>query len=408
MDQKQSDALRDVWFAKEKKKKNFIIALLICVVVLIILFVILIWFSYLKNEQPEEISLGVKMQNNCLEKFQDFIKNYGQDYSKCLVDYNFNEKNCGGVNPNTKEASNINVIVVLDSSGSMAEKINSQPKIDIAKKAVSDFLAQMPQGVNTGLIVYGQKGSNSSADKNLSCKGIEEVVKLGPNNSSNIISAMNSFSPSGWTPIADSFEFAKSIFLKEGTSDKDYLILVSDGIESCDGNPFAAADDLTTAVPNTTLNIIGFTNDYDTQSYLEKIVNLSGGSYLTAVNSSSIVKAFDKELLAIKKECINETMFRISSGYAGNNLNNLNCWLATYKKEADAFTENLSHTSTDAECGPEISAALQSRQSESWGDKQTLIGKDDVIYNKINSDFNSQLEAINSQLDALNKQENQN
>ena len=400
----------------EKRKslfsnKNFLIISAVSLVILIIAFIacwyFVLWLNDLGKQQvkkplPAENTgtttvYGVQMQNSCADQFQDFIKNYGQDYSKCLVDFDFNEENCGGYNPDTKGLSDVNIIVILDSSGSMADKINGQAKIDIAKKTISDFLSQMPEDVNTGLIVYGDKGSSSLADKSLSCKGIEEVVKLGPNNSSNIISAMNSFNPEGWTPIAGSLDFAKNIFLNSGTDNRNYLVLVSDGVEDCDGDPLAEAENLELAVSGIKLDIIGFTQDAKTQDYLQRVAGVGNGSYLAAYSLSDMARAFNSELLLIKKDCINMTLFQISSRYNNNNLNNLNCWLAAYKKESDDFTANVASKSFDTECNLEMSQALQARQNGFWGDKEALIEKDDAIFNKIKSDFNNQLDALDSQ-----------
>lgn len=378
-------------------------------VFLFVVLIVIIWFlrplawfngwgeSLLVKNKPVDNTIsttttfGVVMQNKCFVEFQDFLKNYGQDYSKCLTDFDFNEAYCGGVDPSTEKLSNTNIVVILDASGSMASLINSQPKIDIAKKAIADFLTQMPQGVNTGLIVYGHKGSSSLADKNLSCKGIEEVVKLGPNNSSNIIGAMDSFTPKGWTPIAGSLEFTKDIFTKAGANDKDYLVLVSDGIESCDGDPLVAAEDLKAVVPGINLDIIGFTADIATENFLEKIANLDDGSYLTAGNSSEISNALSAELLVIKKDCVYTTFSQLSSRYNDNYFNNLNCWFSAYHKETDDFTENVVNKSTDTECNLEMAKALKARQNEFWDNKETITEKNAAIYKKIQSDFNTQI-----------------
>ena len=402
-------------------KKYFIIILVICLIALSATFAVL-WNSLaqfnilgvIKNEQESlpanntngatTTSLnnangtttvyGVEMQNICYNEFQNFIKTYGVDYSKCLVTFDSNQEYCGAFDPDTQVLSDANVIVILDSSGSMAEKIGSEVKIDVAKKSVSDFLTKMPQNINTGLVVYGHKGSNSAADKDLSCKGIEEVVKLGKNNSSNIIAAMDYFNPKGWTPIAGSLDFAKNIFKDKGIDDKNYLILVSDGAETCDGDPLTAAKNIKSEIPGIKLSVIGFATDNNTQDFLKKIATLGGGSYLTADNSSDIAKAFNDQLLLIKKDCLNVTGFVVYSKYKTNNLNYLNCWLAAYKKESSDFTINIDEKSNNIECNSEISKAMLARQMDFWYKRQDLDEKNSVIYQKIESDLNNQLKNL--------------
>lgn len=338
---------------------------------------------------------GIEIQKKCVSKLEEFIKNYGVDYSKCLSDFNFDEQYCGGINPDTQGLSNVNVVVILDSSGSMSEKIDGQSKSDVAKWAISNFLTKMPQGVNTSLVVYGHKGSNLYSEKDLSCRGVEEVVKLGNNNYNNIISAMNGFSPKGWTPIAGSIDFAKNIFQKNGTGNKNYLVLLSDGAESCDGDPVLTAEDFKIQVPGTKFIVIGFATDAGTESTLSNIAKYGGGTYLDADDSSDIAKIFNEQLLVIKKDCLKMTMFKLSSGNSTNNLNNTKCWLDLQQKETKLFTENIVEKSFGSICNLEISKALQSRQNDFWLKKQAIEEANAKKYKKIEADFNAQLKILN-------------
>jgi hypothetical protein len=351
-----------------------------------------------KTQQPVEMEnvYGIQIQKKCVAKLQDFVKSYGADYSKCLQEFNFNEKFCAGFNPDTQGLANFNVVVILDSSGSMAEKIDDVSKSDIAKKSIADFFAKMPQGVNTGLVVYGHKGSNSTADKELSCKGIEEVVRLGNNNYSSIISSMNAFSPKGWTPIAGSIDFAKNIFQKSGEGNKNYLILLSDGGESCDGDPVLSAENLKIQLTGLKFIVIGFATDDQTKNTLTDVAKFGGGEYLDASNASSIAQAFNDQLLLIKKDCLKMTLFKLFSGNNTNNLNNAKCWLDSYQKEAKDFTENFVEKTFDSSCNIDVSKAIQARQNDFWLKKQEIEEDSNTTYKKIEIDFNNQLKALDS------------
>jgi hypothetical protein len=344
-----------------------------------------------------ENAYGVDMQEECFTGYEDFVKNYGQDYSKCLVDFNFDGEYCGGFDPETQALSDENVVVILDASGSMAEELYSEKKIDIAKRAVSNFLTKMPQNVNTGLIVYGHKGSNSTADKEASCSGTEEVVKLGRNNSSNILDAINSFSPKGWTPLAGSLDFAKNIFSQRGVNDKDYLILVSDGVESCAGDPLTSAQDLKSEVPGLKLSVIGLAADYNTRGLLSSVALAGGGSYMDAGNSAEIARAFNEQLLLIKKDCVNVTVLKMTLKYENSNLTNQTCWLNATKKESEDFKTKVEQKSDNTECNQEISDAVAARQKYYWNEKQNLQDKNTATYGQIKKDLNSQLEVLNNQ-----------
>lgn len=390
-----------------EKKKFLILIVGVNLGVILVGFLVWVIVYYLskpiQNPTPldiqnykTELVYGTKMHQKCVPLFNDFIKNYGVNYNECLVDFDFTEQFCGGFDPATQGLSNFNVEVILDASGSMGEKIFNDVRMDIAKKAVSDFLTKVPEGVNTGLIVYGHKGSNLLADKNYSCSQIEEVVKLGANNNNNILNAINSFEPKGWTPIAGSINFAKDIFKNKGPKDKNYLILLSDGGEMCDGNPLTAAEDLKLQIPGIKFIVIGFAADNNTQEFLRQIAQMGGGSSLYAGSSAQIAKVFNDQLSLIKKDCINSTLFKISSRYAKNNLNNLNCWMGLNKKELEDFNTNTKKI-LDTECVIEMNKALKARYTDFWTQKQAFEARNDETYKKIETDLNSQLEALKAQ-----------
>lgn len=336
---------------------------------------------------------GKDIQTKCLPKYENFIKDYGADYSKCSEEFIFAEPFCGGFDPATQGLSDVNILVVLDASGSMAEQIDGQKKINIAKKAVTDFLAQMPEGVKTGLVVYGHRGTNSQSDKQASCQGIEEVVKLGQNNKTNILNALNSIDSKGWTPIAGSIDFVNNIFKDSGANNKNYLVLLSDGIESCDGDPLVSAENLKIET-RAKLSIIGFADNKEIQDYLKKVASWGGGSYVSAQNTQQITKAFNDQLLIIKKDCLTITSARLTVRFNENYQKNLNCWLQAQTKEADAFKANILDKSKDVECNKEMADVLKARQTEFWLKKLDVDEESRAYFNKTSADYQSQIKAI--------------
>ena len=62
----------------------------------------------------------------------------------------------------------VNVELILDSSGSMAERLDSgQTRIDAAKEVLTDVINELPEqpNINVGFRVYGHKGNNTEAGK---------------------------------------------------------------------------------------------------------------------------------------------------------------------------------------------------------------------------------------------------
>lgn len=183
-----------------------------------------------------------------------------------------------------------NVLIILDSSGSMAEKISGKSKMDIAKGVLSDYLKTLiDKGFRVGLMVYGHQGSNSAKDKPVSCAGIETVLPVG-SSQNQISAALASFSPTGWTPIGGSLTQAKDV-LVGFTGQDNYVLLVSDGEETCGGNPAAAARSLRESDVKAIVDVIGFNVDTKTRSQLESVAAVGGGKFIFSADEAGFRQA---------------------------------------------------------------------------------------------------------------------
>jgi len=160
------------------------------------------------------------------------------------VSMNGSEMNNEGMVNNQNNESQINTVLVFDASGSMAVQAQGGKRIDIAKKAVADYINKIDKNVNLSVVAYGHKGNNTQAGKEESCKGIEEIYYMGPVNKGVVTSKVNALYPNGWTPITDSLKKAEDILKRSATNGKKYIVLLSDGEETCGGDPVAYAKQL--------------------------------------------------------------------------------------------------------------------------------------------------------------------
>lgn len=191
--------------------------------------------------------------------------------------------------PKLPEDQEVNIVILLDSSGSMAGRVKGGVKMDLAKKAVKDFASKMPEGANVSLQVYGHKGSNAKRDKKESCNGIEEVYPLGPYHSSGFQSALKKFKPAGWTPLAKAMENAKKeLSGHSGDNVKNIVYVVSDGVETCGGDPVEAAKALNQSDIQAVVNIIGFDVDDAGQKALKTVAEAGKGTYATATSGADL------------------------------------------------------------------------------------------------------------------------
>lgn len=191
----------------------------------------------------------------------------------------------------------MNVEVILDVSGSMAATIGGKRKIDLAKQAVIQFLNQLPDQANVAIRVYGHEGKSVMADKARSCSSSELVYPLKPFDREQMEQVIASFEPSGWSPIAASLRAAKKdLEPYPKTENLNVLYLVSDGFETCDGDPVETVRELRQTEMKPMVNIIGFDVDNEGQKRLKEVAVAGGGEFLSAKDEESLEKEFQKML----------------------------------------------------------------------------------------------------------------
>ncbi|MFM1653715.1 VWA domain-containing protein [Brevibacillus sp. B_LB10_24] len=203
--------------------------------------------------------------------------------------------------PQTKPKANIEVI--LDASGSMAEKVNGGVKMDLAKKSIQGFLESIPMNSNVGLRVFGHKGSGSEQDKPLSCAQTELVYPLGSYDQARFQGSLQQFGPKGWTGIATALEAARED-LKNSHSEgmENIIYLVTDGIETCGGNPVEVAKSLHQSEMKAVINLIGFDVNDEAQRQLKAVAEAGGGTYTTVKDKAALENVFKQYLNELYKE----------------------------------------------------------------------------------------------------------
>ncbi len=178
--------------------------------------------------------------------------------------------------------------ILVDASGSMAAKVGGKTRMEAAKEAVLEFAEQVPENATISLRVYGHEGSNKERDKALSCESTE-VLYNGSFEASGFQKAMSQVKPVGWTPIALGLQMVKGD-IPEGTDDV-VVYVVSDGIETCNGDPVKEAKNLVSSDIQTVVNIIGFDVDNEGQKLLKEVASAGNGEF-TYVNSEQDLKKY--------------------------------------------------------------------------------------------------------------------
>lgn len=182
----------------------------------------------------------------------------------------------------SSRAADENVIIVLDASGSMWGQIDGKPKMEIARDVMSEVLSNLDGKANIGVITYGHRTKGD-------CSDIETIIPVGRVNHRTYMSVINNLSPKGKTPITNAVRKAAEEL--RYTENKATIVLVSDGLETCEADPCALARELESNGIDFTVHVIGFDLINQDTSSLRCLAEETGGQYLAADNARELGNA---------------------------------------------------------------------------------------------------------------------
>jgi Ca-activated chloride channel homolog len=130
------------------------------------------------------------------------------------------------------------ILFLFDASGSMLAKWENTQRIVVAKRLLSDMVDSLRHipNVELALRVYG----HLSPARAKNCQDSKLEVPFRSGNHDAIKNRLAAIAPQGNTPIAYSIEKAADDFPRDGQA-RNVLILITDGLESCDGDPCAVS-----------------------------------------------------------------------------------------------------------------------------------------------------------------------
>jgi Mg-chelatase subunit ChlD len=183
------------------------------------------------------------------------------------------------------------VEIIMDASNSMWGQIGGEAKITIARRVLAQIINGLPDSMNVGMRVYGHRyGLNDPK----ACADTELMVPIGPIAKAQLIDTVNKIQLKGKTPLVISVLEAIKDFenIPNGS-----IILVTDGIESCNGDIKSIAPAIKAAGLELQVNIVGFDiKEAAARQELESIAKSTQGRYIDARNSAELLSALEQTL----------------------------------------------------------------------------------------------------------------
>ena len=190
---------------------------------------------------------------------------------------------CMGFNSFAQDAKPI--IFIMDASGSMWQKINSDYKIELAREVLRDLTNEMDASQAVGLVAYGHREKGN-------CDDIETLLSTSNQDKAAFQKAVDELNPTGKTPLARSAQKVIDDLKANGASAT--IILITDGIETCDGDLCQIVEQAKAAGIDFVLHIIGFDLGDADREPLECAAQAGDGIYVDANDKDELSEALDQ------------------------------------------------------------------------------------------------------------------
>jgi Ca-activated chloride channel family protein len=173
------------------------------------------------------------------------------------------------------------LLLVLDASGSMWGQIGGENKVVIARRVVGGVIDGLADDALVGLVGYGHRREGDCAD-------IETLVPVGPLDKAAFKATVEALAPKGKTPITAALEQAFAAVGEAAT-----VVLVSDGLETCGGDPCAAVRAARMANAGLLVHVVGFDVGSEDVSQLECAAQAGGGLFFSAEDAGELSAALE-------------------------------------------------------------------------------------------------------------------
>lgn len=227
------------------------------------------------------------------------------------------------------------ILFIFDASNSMNGVWENKPKIDVATKLLSDALDSLVdiEHLELALRVYGHE---KYYQKGQDCDDTKLLVPFGTRNAIRMKNELRQLKPKGTTPIAATLEKAADDFPPCPRSKcRNIIILITDGIEECNGDPCAVS--LALQKRNIVLKpfVIGVGLNVEFREAFECV-----GTYFDAADQKKFRSALD----IVISQALNNTTAQVNLLDFAGNATETNVNMTFYEQHEGSMVHNFVHT----------------------------------------------------------------
>ena len=178
------------------------------------------------------------------------------------------------------------LLIVLDLSSSMEEEVEGGVKITLAKDALRELIAALPQDTAVGLRTFHR------------CERSDLEVAIQPISEGGILHVLYGIDTYGTTPLAYTLQQIPGDFA--GIERPHVILFITDGMETCDGDPVAEAAALSAAGLDCIFKLVGFDvagQGGRVRAQLQAIAAAAGGSFTEVASGNEFVAAVNGLIL---------------------------------------------------------------------------------------------------------------
>ena len=227
------------------------------------------------------------------------------------------------------------ILFLLDGSGSMYAKMQTETRISAAKRLLSNMVDSLRnvENLEIALRIYGHRSPSSQQD----CKDTKLEVPFSPNNHDEMLGVIKSLTPKGTTLISYSLQESAYDFPKDPDA-RNVIILITDGIEECKGDPCAVSEALQRQGVILKPFIIGVGGDDSFLQFYDCV-----GRYFDASTEAE----FETILGVVVSQAINETTCQVNLLDINGRALETNVNMTFYDAKGKRIIHNFIHTMND-------------------------------------------------------------